>query len=529
MTPASKYANAPVPAWSGNPAVFETDKSDKPLPIRSSSVSFSSVDADRTAQLRTLMSVDDVVQQLFTEMDALGETQETLAIYTSDNGYAWGEHGRTAKRVPYTQSTQVPFFMRWPGHVATGATDPRLTANIDVAPTLLEAAGIAPAHAIDGVSMFASGARSRLLLEYFKSPDAPLGPWASILTQTSQYTEWYDVNTGAITFREYYDLVTDPWQLQNLLADGTTANDPDVASLHAQLVADRACAGSACPGVSVPDGVPPSAPGQPTATSTTAGTVQLTWTASTDDVATSIQYRVYRDQDATPFTTIPSTSTTTVSATDTGLAPASTHTYTVVAFDGTNVSPPSIPSQQVVVASPPPASFNETFSNGFTGWTTLRLTLDSTTGGASPPSARAQVSNLAAYGRHTLPTSMPTACVTEAVNVSSIGTANVVLLKLMRGTTSISRLVITPTRQLRSRNDVSGLFLVTGPTMGTGWHTIELCTTTGTTGSISARLDGTSFGTWTNQNVGTGNLTQLQILDETKKTFTANVDDVTVR
>jgi hypothetical protein len=65
--------------------------------------------------------------------------------------------------------------------------------------------------------------------------------------------------------------------------------------------------------------------------------------------------------------------------------------------------------------------------------------------------------------------------------------------------------------------------------MGTGWHTIELCTTTGTTGSISARLDGTSFGTWTNQNVGTGNLTQLQILDETKKTFTANVDDVTVR
>jgi hypothetical protein len=141
----------------------------------------------------------------------------------------------------------------------------------------------------------------------------------------------------------------------------------------------------------------------------------------------------------------------------------------------------------------------------------------------------AQVSNLAAYGRHVLPTSMPTACVTEAVNVSSIGTANVVLLKLMRGTTSISRIVITPARLLRIRNDVSGAFPTTGRTMASGWHTIELCTTTGTAGTISGRLDGTTFATLSAQNVGTGNLTQLQILDETKKTFTANVDDVTAR
>jgi arylsulfatase A-like enzyme len=531
MTPAAQYANAPVPAWTGNPAVAETDKSDKPPNIRSSTVSFSSVDADRTAQLRTLMSVDDVVQQLFTQMDALGETQDTLAIYTSDNGYMWGEHGRTAKRVPYTQSFQVPFFMRWPGHVTPGAVDPRLTANVDVAPTLLEAAGIAPAHAIDGISMFGTGARSRLLLEYFKSPDAPLGPWAATLTPTYQYTEWYDVNTGAITFREYYDVVNDPWQLQNLLGDATTGNDPDVASLHAQLAADRACSGTACPGASAPDVVAPTTPGTPTGTSTVAGSIQLTWAASDDDVATTIQYRVYRDGGSTPVVTVASASTTTVTATDTGpaLAPGSSHTYTVVAFDGTNVSSPSLASDPIVVASPPPASFTETFSAGFTGWTILRLTLDGATGATSPPSARAQVSALAAYGRHALPASVPSACVSEAVNVSSIGTDNVVLLKLLRGTTSISRIVITPTRLLRIRNDVSGVFPTTGATMASGWHTIELCTTTGTAGSISARLDGTTFGTLSAQNVGVGNLTQLQILDETKKTVTVNVDDVVVR
>jgi hypothetical protein len=260
-----------------------------------------------------------------------------------------------------------------------------------------------------------------------------------------------------------------------------------------------------------------------------AGTVQLTWAASDDDLASTIQYRVYRDQATSPFVIVPSASTTTVSATDTGLAPASTHTYTVVAFDGTNASAPSPASEPVVVASPPPASFTETFSNGFTGWTTLRLTLDQAIGGASPPSARAQVSNLAAYGRHALPTSMPTACVTEAVNVSSIGTANVVLLKLMRGTTSISRIVITPARLLRIRNDVTGAFPTTGRTMASGWHTIELCTTTGTAGTISGRLDGTTFATLSAQNVGVGNLTQLQILDEAKKTVTVNVDDVSVR
>ena len=125
--------------------------------------------------------------------------------------------------------------------------------------------------------------------------------------------------------------------------------------------------------------------------------------------------------------------------------------------------------------------------------------------------------------------SVPTACVSEAVNVSTIGTDNVVLLKLMRGTTSISRIVITPARLLRIRNDVTGVFPTAGRTMPTGWHTIELCTTTGTAGTISAALDGSTFATLTAQNVGVGNLTQLQILDDAKKTVTANVDDVTVR
>jgi arylsulfatase A-like enzyme len=242
-----RYASTAVPPWTGNPAVFEADRSDKPPAVRGWNATFDDALALRAKQLRTLMSVDDMVATLFSDLDRLGETQDTLAVFTSDNGMLWGEHGLTGKRFPYTASVQVPMFIRWPGHIAEGAIDDRLTANIDLAPTLLEAAGLSPDHVVDGASLLGTGSRGRLLLEYFKSPDAALTNWASILTPTYQYVEWYRTTTSKPFFREYYDLVNDPWQLTNLLADGNPTNDPDVARLHAQLTSDRRCAGDACP------------------------------------------------------------------------------------------------------------------------------------------------------------------------------------------------------------------------------------------------------------------------------------------
>ena len=291
--------------------------------------------------------------------------------------------------------------MRWPGHVAEGATDDRLTANIDVEPTLLEVAGITPTHTIDGVSMFDPGARQRLLLEYFKSPDSPLGPWASTITQTYQYTEWYNTTTGALTFREYYDLVNDPWQLVNLLADGNPSNDPPIAPLSAQLAADRACVGSACPRpVSTsPDTTPPSAPGTPTGTSTRAGQIDLSWAAASDDRATSLSYRVFRDGDSSPVGTVQGPATGTVTFTDSvGLQPGSEHTYAVDAFDGTNRGPLSAISAAITVTSGPPVIFADDFTAGFANWSGVtNLTIDNATGGVAPPSARSQLTSVPDY------------------------------------------------------------------------------------------------------------------------------------
>ena len=247
FTPATKYADAPVPTWSGNPAVFETDRSDKPPAVRNRSTTFERANARRTQQLRTLMSVDDMVQRLFDTLATLGEAQNTLAIYTSDNGYMWGGHGVLDKRYPYPQSTKVPFLLRWPGHVAAGVRDRRLIENVDVEPTLLQAAGITPTHTVDGTSLFTTGARNRMYLEYFESPDSGVLSWASDMTPTYQYTEWYD-DSGNITFHEYYDIANDKWRLTNLLHDGVASNDPpNLNALHDRLTADRTCVGTSCP------------------------------------------------------------------------------------------------------------------------------------------------------------------------------------------------------------------------------------------------------------------------------------------
>ena len=140
--PSPRYEDAPVPRWPSNPAVAETERSDKPLYVREQNVDARFGDAIRRDQLRTLMSVDDLVDGVFGALDRLGETRDTLAIFTSDNGFFWGEHGLSDKRLPYLPSTRVPLLVRWPGRVEPGTRDGRLVANVDVAPTILDAAGV---------------------------------------------------------------------------------------------------------------------------------------------------------------------------------------------------------------------------------------------------------------------------------------------------------------------------------------------------------------------------------------------------
>ena len=239
MTAQANYAQASVPQWDGNPAVFESDRSDKPPWVQAKSQSFSSGRSQRTKQYRTLMSVDDMVSRIAAALSETGQGQDTLAFFISDNGYMWSEHKLPGKGWPYMQSIGVSMLSRWPGHISAGERDGRLVANIDIAPTVLDAAGVVPDVHMDGRSLLGDFVRDRILAEYWAGQPKGPPPWAARLTRTDEYVEYYDPSTGSVTFREYYDLVADPWQLSNLRTPP--------AGAQAELDTDRRCAGAGCP------------------------------------------------------------------------------------------------------------------------------------------------------------------------------------------------------------------------------------------------------------------------------------------
>lgn len=250
FTPARRHRNAEVPYWNGNPAVFETNRSDKPDYVRLREETYKTWRGNRRKQLRSLMSVDDLVGRIRRTILDLGESRNTLVFYLSDNGYMWADHGLYDKGAPYTPSVRIPFLLSYPATPSLAPVDTRLVGNIDLAPTILDAAGISQAaqHPMDGKSLFNQNwNRERILAEYRNSDNRWTPPtWASTRTRDFQYTEYYD--NGKRIFREYYDLERDPWQLRNRLGDGKRSNDPPSLKLMSeQLAADRRCSGNACP------------------------------------------------------------------------------------------------------------------------------------------------------------------------------------------------------------------------------------------------------------------------------------------
>ena len=247
---APQYAAAPVTPFVPTPAVLEADRSDKPPWVRRNVASLGAMQNERAKMLRTLMSVDDMVGKVFDELNALKEGRETLAIFISDNGYAWGEHGIRGKWRPYTESIRVPIAMRWPGHFAPGSIDTGISTNVDLAPTILAAAGIRPAAPMDGVSLLRPGTRQRLFTEFWGNPEQGRPDWAQIRTRRVTYIEYYDGDHSNPIFREYYRIDRDGWQLQNLLHDGNASNNPDLSHWKDLIRLYATCAGSTCPGAS---------------------------------------------------------------------------------------------------------------------------------------------------------------------------------------------------------------------------------------------------------------------------------------
>jgi arylsulfatase A-like enzyme len=245
--PEAKYASAAV----GNCVqTGEPDKSDKPPHMSWVTPDPAYVKSLCESQARTLMSVDDQIDLMLTQLTADGELANTIVIVTSDNGHMWGDHDRWEKFVAYEPSVRVPLRIRWDGRLTAG-TDQRRTETVDLLPTILQAAGITPRKTLDGKSLLAPNTRTDTFAEYFydNAANGPTPSWASLSNGARKYIETYDT-AGNVTFREYYRLATDPLELTNVLRDGSTANDPPAAELTQlgqQLAAARTCSGTQCP------------------------------------------------------------------------------------------------------------------------------------------------------------------------------------------------------------------------------------------------------------------------------------------
>ncbi len=169
----------------------------------------------------TLLAVDESLGRIFQHLEDRGMLGSTLIVYMGDNGYQFGEHGLIDKRTAYEASMRIPLLAHWPGGLPPGTRVKPMVANIDIAPSLLSAAGVAPPAGIDGRDFLplARGAkvpwRDALLYEYFWEWNYPYTPTLhAIRTERFKYIRPH----GLWDVSELYDLQSDPGEVTNLIS-----------------------------------------------------------------------------------------------------------------------------------------------------------------------------------------------------------------------------------------------------------------------------------------------------------------------
>jgi len=172
--------------------------------------------------METLLAVDESVGRVMEALQKKNALDSTLIIYMGDNGYAWGEHGMVDKRSAYEESMRVPLLARCPELIKGGTQVQQMVANIDLAPTILEAAGLVPPASLDGRSFLPLVAgrsipwRDRLLYEYYWEWNFPQTPTLhAIRTDRYKFIRPY----GVWDVEELYDLEKDPHEIVNLIRD----------------------------------------------------------------------------------------------------------------------------------------------------------------------------------------------------------------------------------------------------------------------------------------------------------------------
>ena len=173
-----------------------------------------------------MLAVDEGVGRIVATLEEAGKLDDTLIIFTSDNGYFYGEHGLAVeRRLPYEESVRTPLLMRFPRMIKSGSRVDGLAVSVDLAPTVLDVAGVAIPDHVQGISLTpllsgeADSVRDSILIEFY-SHENPF-PWTASLdyrivrTDRYKYIRWIRFQDEA----ELYDMENDPYELNNLVRE----------------------------------------------------------------------------------------------------------------------------------------------------------------------------------------------------------------------------------------------------------------------------------------------------------------------
>jgi len=180
-------------------------------------------DEEIRGRLEMLLGVDDSLGRIRAALERKGVLNNTMLVFTSDHGYFYGEHGlNDERRLAYEEAIRIPLVIRYPPLTTAGSTPAEMALSLDIAPTVLEVAGLQPGGELQGRSLVpvlkkkARDWRTSFLIEYFSDTVFPriqnMG-YVAIRTWRHKYIKYRELKG----MDELYDLDNDPYEETNIV------------------------------------------------------------------------------------------------------------------------------------------------------------------------------------------------------------------------------------------------------------------------------------------------------------------------
>jgi N-acetylglucosamine-6-sulfatase len=193
-------------------------------------------DATILNRMRMTKAIDESVGQMLEALQQTNQLDNTIFVFTSDHGYFYGEHClNPERRLAYEETIRIPLIIRYPGTAKPNSKPTQMVASLDIAPTMLDLAGVPSSQKFQGQSLapILKGQkpkwRDSLMFEYFSDRVFPrirnMG-YKAIRTERYKYINYRDLKAAD----ELYDLKTDPFELNNIIAVS-----PELSRLKARL------------------------------------------------------------------------------------------------------------------------------------------------------------------------------------------------------------------------------------------------------------------------------------------------------